>query len=331
MNKLLSFALATGTATMLMMAPVASVQAQTVTLKFSNVTSQSGKDAGVYFIKVAEEASNGTLKIEHYPDNQLGDDRSVVESTIFGDIDLVISSTSPLSNIIPDFYIFDAPFLFLSTEEAYAGLDGETGMAILDSMSGAGLKGLAMMENGFRNYTNNAVGARVPADVKNMKIRTMENEVHMAAWRALGANPTPMAFTELFTAMQQGTVDGEENPLGIIDGNKFQEVQKYLSLTQHVYTPYVLCMNMEKFNSLNDVQKAAILKAAKEALDYQRKRSQELETEILERVQKEGMTVATLTPEEKAQWRKIIDDAKIMDLVRAKMKNPSYVDTIVKR
>lgn len=304
--------------------------ADAVTLKFSNVTSQSGKDAGLVFIDIAQKESGGTLKINHFPDNQLGDDRVVIETTVFGDIDIGVSSTSPLARMIPDFYLFDAPFLFLSSEKAYAGLDGEVGKKILKSMEAKGLKGLCFWENGFRNLTNNKVAAKLPADVKNMKIRTMENEVHLAAWKAFGANPTPMAFTELFTALQQGTVDGEENPLGIIDGNKFQEVQKYVSLTQHVYTPYIVCMNLKKYNSLTDQQRAAIDKAAVESTKFQRMRSQELEKTILAGFGKHGTVVTTLTPEEKGAWQKIIQDAKIFDVVKKKMANPNYVDEMLK-
>ncbi|MDR1621139.1 MAG: DctP family TRAP transporter solute-binding subunit, partial [Synergistaceae bacterium] len=236
----------------------------------------------------------------------------------------------PMANIFPDFFLFDSPYLFLNTEHAYAGLDGPVGKAILKDMEKKGLRGLAFWENGFRNFTNSKVAVKVPADVKGMKIRTMENDVHLSAWRALGANPTPMAFTELFTALQQGTVDGEENPLGIIDGNKFQEVQKYISLTQHVYTPYILCMNPDKYNSLSSAQKAAIDKAAKESTEYQRKRSQELEKQILAKCEKTNV-VTYLSAGEKKVWQDIVKDANIFDLVKKKMVTPSYLDELLKQ
>jgi tripartite ATP-independent transporter DctP family solute receptor len=301
-----------------------------VTLKFSNVTSQSAIDGGVVFKEVAERESGGSLKINLFDKNQLGDDRVVIEGTIFGDIDIAVSSTSPMATIWADLYIFDSPYLFLTTEEAYAGMDGPVGKAILGNMAGKGLKGLAFWENGFRNFTNNKVAVKLPPDVKGMKIRTMENEVHLAAWRALGANPTPMAFTELFTALQQGTVDGEENPLGIIDSNKFYEVQKYLSMTQHVYTPYILVMNNDKYESLSASQKAAIEKAAAESTKFQRNRSQELEKETLVKVEKTGV-VTMLSEADKQVWQNAIKDAKIFDLVKKKMEHPSYIDDILKK
>jgi tripartite ATP-independent transporter DctP family solute receptor len=305
-----------------------SAAADTVTLKMASVTSLSAKDASVMFKDIVEKSSNGSIKVDVFPDNQLGDDRVVVESTVFGDIDIALSSTSPLATMFPDLYVFDAPYLFLSTEQAYKALDGKGGEMVLDGLAGKGLKGLALWENGFRNFTNSKKEVRLPPDAAAMKIRTMQNDVHIAAWKAFGANPTPMAFTELFTAMQQGTVDGEENPLGIIDGNKFQEVQKYLTLSQHVYTPYIMVMNLDKFNSLTDEQKAVITKASAESTIYQRKRSQELEAEILTRVAAQGMTVSELKPDEKAAWQKVVVDAKIFDIVKSKMEHPELLDEL---
>ncbi|MBB4267098.1 DctP family TRAP transporter solute-binding subunit [Roseospira visakhapatnamensis] len=303
--------------------------ADTVILKMANVTSLSAKDAGLVFKQVAEEASNGTLTINLFPDNQLGDDRTVVESTVFGDIDISVSSTSPLATMFADLFVFDAPFLFLSPDDAYTALDGKGGQEAFASLEDKGLKGLTFWENGFRNLTNNNKEVHVPAELDNMKIRVMQNEVQLAAWKAFGANPTPMAFTELFTALQQGTVDGQENPLGIIDGNKFQEVQKYLSLTGHVYTPYIVVMNLDKFNALDETQQAAIMKATEESTAYQRARSQELEEEILVKVQDEGMIVTELSPEQKAAWQQKIIDANLYDDVKAKMDHPEILDQLL--
>lgn len=302
---------------------------QKVTLIFSNVTSESAKLAGEKFKEIIEKETNGSIDVELHPDNVLGDDRSVIEGVIFGNIDVGVSSTSPLATMFADFYLFDAPYLFLNTDEAYTGLDGAVGQKILDGLEAKGLKGLCFWENGFRNFTNNKVAVANPEDVKSMKVRTMENEIHLEAWKALGANPTPMAFTELFTALQQGTVDAEENPLGIIDANKFAEVQKYVSLTQHVYTPYVVVMNLDKYNSLSDNQKAALDKAVKESTAYQRQESQRLEQEILAGFEEKGVTVVELTDEQKAAWQKVITDAKIFDLVKEKMEHPEYVDEML--
>jgi tripartite ATP-independent transporter DctP family solute receptor len=197
-------------------------------------------------------------------------------------------------------------------------------------MASKGLKGLALWENGFRNFTNNKVAVRLPSDTRGQKVRTMNNDIHLAAWKAFGANPTPMAFNELFTALQQGTVDSQENPLGIIDANKFQDVQKYVSLTQHVYTPYIVVMNLAKYNSLTPVQKAAIDKATVESTKFQREKSQSLEGEILKKFATQGTTVIELTPAEKGAWQKVVADNKIFDMVKGKMDHPDYVDEMLK-
>ncbi|MDR0539927.1 MAG: DctP family TRAP transporter solute-binding subunit [Spirochaetaceae bacterium] len=299
-------------------------------LKLANVTSDSAVLAGEEFKKIAESASNGTLIIDHFPKNQLGNDLPAVEGTIVGDIDIAVTSTSSISELYHDLYIFDAPFLFLDPQDAYTRLDSVTGKKILDGMASIGLKGLTQWENGFRNFTNNKIAVRLPADVKGMKVRTMNNDVHLAAWRAFGANPTPMAFNELFTALQQGTVDAEENPLGIIDSNNFQSVQKFVSLTQHVYTPYIVVMNLDKYNSLTDTQKAAVDKAVAESTVFQRNKSQELEKTTLEKFAGEGVTVVELTPEEKAAWQKIVTESNVYDLVKKKLDHPEYVDEILK-
>jgi len=304
---------------------VACAPDERVTLKFSNVSSVSAREAGEVFKQVLEKESKGTIIVKLFPDNMLGDDRMVIEKTIFGDIDIGASSTSPLSRLIPDFYLFDCPFVFLNVEDAYAAMDGP-GESMLKIMENKGLKGLGFWENGFRNLTNNMVAARVPADVKNMRIRTMENDVHLGAWRAFGANPTPMAYSEIFPALQKGVVDGQENPLGLIASSKFYEVQKYVSLTQHVYTPYIVCMNLNTYNSLSDAQRAALKKAFKEATAFQRKRSQELEKEILIALEKYGTVVTHLTPKEKAAWQEVMSEAKIFDLVKRKMDNSKYLD-----
>ena len=230
-----------------------------VNLIFANATSNSAKKAGEKFKELVEEYSDGDITVDLFPDNQLGDDKTVAEGVQNGDIDIGISSSGNLSTLYKDYYIYDTPYLFLNSQEVYdVGFDGKAAQEMLKGVSKVGLKHMAMWENGFRNCTNNDHAIETPADCKGQKIRTMENPIHLKAWKSIGANPTPMAFSELFTAMQQGTVDGEENPIGIIYSNRFYEVQKYISLTQHVYTPYVVFMNPDKYDSLTDEQQEII-------------------------------------------------------------------------
>ena len=306
-------------------------RAGVVNLTFSNVTSESAARAAAVFKEVAERESGGTLYIIVHPDNQLGNDADVIEGTRLGNIDIAVSSTSPLATIYPDFFLFDAPFLFLGTEEAWAGMAGPVGQQILRGLEGIGFKGLAFWENGFRNFTNNRVPVRTPADVRGMTVRTMPNPVHLAAWNAFGANPTPMAFLEVFTALQQGTIDAQENPLGIIDANRFHEVQRYVSMTQHVYTPFVMVMNLRRFNALTPQQQQAILRATEASTQYQLRASQEIEQRILRNFANVGVTVVHPTMAEKAQFQQIVIDQRINDQVRERMSNPQLLDQLVRR
>jgi tripartite ATP-independent transporter DctP family solute receptor len=305
--------------------------AEVVELSFANGTTESMKAGAEKFKEVAESESNGTLKINIFPDNQLGSDRVQIESTQFGDIDIGTASTSPIATMYHDFYIFDAPYLFLNNEEAYSFMDGDEGVNMLDGMEEIGLKGLAFWENGFRETTSSDAGITSPEDMDGVKIRTMENDIHIEAWKAWGANPTPMAFTEVFTALQQGTIDGQENPLGTIDANKIQEVQEYVSMTDHVYTPFIVAMNLDKYNSLTDEQKSALEKAASESTLTQREASKKINEEILDKWATSGVTVVELTDEEKQVFRDKINEANIYDMVKEKLDHPEYLDEIVNK
>ena len=301
-----------------------------VTLKMGNVTSDSAKKAGAKFKELLAKYSGGSVKVELFDDNVLGDDKTVVEMTQVGDCDIAVSSTSSLTPLYPDYYIFDMPYMFLSKNEVYkVGFNGKACKKIVDGVESLGLKGLGMWENGFRNLTTKKTPAMEPKDVKGLKIRTMENDVHLAAWKAMGANPTPMAFTELYTAMQQGTVDGEENPIGIIMGNRFYEVQKNVIYTEHVYTPYCVIMNADKWKSLSNAQQAALTKAMKEATDYQYKTSQSIEDSSDKMLEKAGVKVTHLTPAQKQAFQKAVESANCLAMIKKKMKHPEYAQQML--
>jgi tripartite ATP-independent transporter DctP family solute receptor len=193
--------------------------------------------------------------------------------------------------------------MFSDRAQVYATLDGAPGKAILKTCENYELKGLGFFENGFRNLTNSKRPVRTPADVQGLKLRTMENPLHMASWRALGANPTPMAFGELFTALQQKTVDGQENPMELIFQNKFFEVQPYLTKTQHIYTPYVILMNLELWNELTPAQQELFQKSVDEAVVYQREAATNLDKIAEEGIRKGGTQVLEITQEESLAFR----------------------------
>lgn len=245
------------------------------------------------FKEIVEKESNGQIEVQLFPNNQLGTgERDLVEGMQLGTVDIVITSTGPMSGFVKQFMLFDFPFLFRDKEHAYKTLDGEIGQYVLGLLDKRGIRGLAWYENGFRHLTNSKREVNTPADAKALKLRTMENKVHMAIWKALGADPTPMAWGELFTALQQGAVDGQENPIPIIYTQKVYEVQKYLSLTGHVFSPSLILMSKRKFDKLPDDLKDIIKNAAQESADFERSQITRMENEQVEKLKELGMVVS---------------------------------------
>ena len=190
------------------------------------------------------------------------------------------------------------------------------------------MKLVAWCENGFRNLTCN-VDVKSMADLKGLKLRTMENTLQMAAWKALGTNPAPMAFGEVFTALQNGTIDAQENPLGIISANSFMDVQDYLVLSQHVYTPMPIYINMDKYNSMTDNQKAVFDYCAQYMETWQRERNLELNDQILADFKANGVNVIELTDETIKEFQDAINAAGVYDQVRGEMTNPELLDKLM--
>jgi len=222
------------------------------------------------FKEIIEKETKGAIEIQIFANNALGAERELVEGMQIGSVDIVVSSTGPIGGFVPEMNVVDLPFLFRDNAHAYAVLDGPIGTDLMKKFEAKGIVGLAFWENGFRNVTNNVREIKVPADLKGLKLRTMENKVHMAAFKALGADPTPMAMSEVFTSLQNGTIDGQENPIPVIYTNKMQEVQKYCSLTGHVYSPSPLMISKMTWDKLTAEQKEIFKKAAIEGRDYER-------------------------------------------------------------
>lgn len=295
----------------------------TVELLIGGVTSMNAKDAVTKFIELVEEYSGGTITCVDFPDNQLGNDEQRWEMTQTGECDISIGSTSSVASSYNDFYIFDTPYLFLSRDEAFdIGFASEAGQAIISGVEELGLKGLALWENGFRNVTTNNKEVNSLADLKGLKLRTMDNAIHLAAWKAMGANPTPMAFSEVFTALQQGTVDGQENPYGIIVGNKFEEVEKYAVETRHSFTPYYVVMNLDRWNSLTPEQQEAVTKAMAEATQFEKEQSAKYEEEDVGTIEAAGCKVIKLPAEALAEFKAAADSADCATMAMEKMAHP---------
>ena len=189
------------------------------------------------FKELIEAKSGGRIAVDVFHSSQLGSERDLIEGLQLGTVQMTLISTAPLSGFTSDFLVFDLPFIFSSVKAARDCVDSEIGQKMLDQLASQGITGLCFFENGFRSITNSRRPIQTPADLDGIKIRTMENPIHMATFRTMKADPTPMAFGELFTALQQKTIDAQENPLAIVDTSKFYEVQDYLSLTEHFYSP----------------------------------------------------------------------------------------------
>ncbi|MFC0471128.1 TRAP transporter substrate-binding protein [Halalkalibacter kiskunsagensis] len=258
------------------------------------------------FKELVEERTDGAIEVQTYHSGQLGDDRTMTEGLQLGSQEVTIPSTAPIANFVPEFSVFDFPFLFPSEEVADTVLDGEVGQKFLDMLPDQNLVGLAYWENGFRDLTNSVRPVATAEDFKGLKIRTMENDLHLEAFRALGANPTPMAFTELFAAMQQGTVDGQENPYATIYLQKYHEVQDHVSNTHHIYSPFVFLMSKSFFDGLTEEQQEIVKEAALEAGDYQRELNREANEQYLADLQEEGMTFTEITPEAREEMVELV-------------------------
>ena len=241
------------------------------------------------FGELANQKSGGSIKVEVFHSSQLGNERDLIEGLQLSTVEMCVVSTAPLSGFTKKFQVFDLPFIFSETKKTREILDGPIGQGILESLPAQGIVGLCYFENGFRNITNSVKPISKPDDLKGMKIRTMENPIHMASFRAMGAAPTPMALGELFTALQQKTVDGQENPLAIINTSKFYEVQKYLSITRHFYAAAPLLIAKPLFDSLSANQQKAVKEAAVEAMAYERGLLDQMNTKLEDELQKLGM------------------------------------------
>ena len=245
------------------------------------------------FIDTLTELSGGEWTGTQAPAGQLGGERDMIEGLQIGSLDVVITSTGPLGNFVPEVYALDLPFLFRDYDHARKTLDGEIGQELLGKIGENQLVGLAWSENGFRHVTNAQRPVRTPEDLQGLKLRTMENRVHMAAFEGMGAAPTPMAFPELFTALQQGVVDGQENPVTVITASKFWEVQDYVSLTGHVYSPAVVLASPILFDGLSEEERGWFMEAAKASAEATRAEVNRLEEAGVALLRENGMEVIT--------------------------------------
>lgn len=280
------------TALAALVALTGAAQAQTV-LKIGYATSATSHYGvgSTTFCEEMEKGTQGRYKCQQFPNSALGGEREQIEAVQLGTQDLVNTSTGPLGNFVPEVKIVDIPFLFRNYDHARKVMDGPIGQDLQKKMEAKGLINLAWTENGFRHMTNSKRAITSASDASGLKMRTMENKVHMEGYKTFGILPTPMAFPELFTALQQGTVDGQENPIPVILSSKFSQVQKHLSLTGHVYSPAALILSPAVWNKLSAADKKVFSDAARKGAAAQRKKVNDDENNGIAQLKSEGMQV----------------------------------------
>ncbi|NGM86206.1 DctP family TRAP transporter solute-binding subunit [Parapusillimonas sp. SGNA-6] len=244
--------------------------------------------------KSLDASTKGEFKIEHFPNSALGGEREVIEGLQLGTIDLAIVSTGATLNFVPKTGVFDIPFLFRDLAHARKVLDSDIGQQMLAEFPKRGLVALAWGEQGFRHLTNNVRPVATPADAKGLKIRTTENPIHIAAFRQLGILATPMAWPEVATALQQGTIDGQENPLSVIVSAKLSQLQKYLSLTAHVYGPALVLMSPNAYDALSKEDQEKFKAAGRDSALAMRNYVDAIEKSGVDELKKQGMQVNTV-------------------------------------
>ena len=248
--------------------------------------------AAVKFAELVNERTNGAYKIEIYPNGVLGGESDMLDSMSMDMLDLGIITSGPFVNFCKEMGVLDMPFLFASNEEAYEIPDGEIGQELLDKLENAGLKGLAYAERGFRNITNSVKPVSSAADVENLKLRVMENEVYTKTFQALKVNAVPMAWQDALTALQQGTIEGQENPINVIFSYALWDYnQKYITLDRHSYSTAIITMSLEKWNALDEATQAIFKQAAQEAAEYERAWVAEQEAGQLDAIKSHGVEV----------------------------------------
>ncbi|WP_181351222.1 DctP family TRAP transporter solute-binding subunit [Thalassobacillus sp. CUG 92003] len=288
----------------------ASGSGDSVTLKLAH----SGSDKHQYniaakkFKKLVEKKTDESVKIEIHGNGTLGSEADVIEQVMDGSVDMTtVSADSSFANTIPEMNVFGIPYLFRDAEHVYNTLDGEVGQELLSLAEEKNMKGLGYWEVGFRHLTNSKREIHTPEDVEGLKIRVQPAPVWETHMKALGASPTPVDFNELYSALDQGVVDGQENPLPTIDSMKFYEVQKHVALTAHTYSPAIVVMNQGVWDKLNGDQQKAIQSASEETTTYIRETLAEKAEKIKSKLKENGVTI---TEPDRDKFREATKDVK---------------------
>lgn len=279
---------------------------ESVTLTVAHVLNET-HPYHLAWLKVAElveERTDGGLRLEVFANGTLGNERDIIEGMQLGIVDISCMSTGALASFSPAFMALDLPFLFNSREDAYKVLDSEIGEELLGSLEDNMLVGVAFWENGFRNISNSRQDVNIPEDVKGLKLRTLENQIQIDTFATLGANAIPMAWGEVYTALSQGTIHGQENPLAVMYLNRIHEVTEHITLTGHFYAAAPVVMSKKNLEKLSPEYQEILLEAIREVTDYERELSQQSDIDYLQAMKDEGIHV--IEEIDKDLWRQAV-------------------------
>jgi tripartite ATP-independent transporter DctP family solute receptor len=303
--KILTRALAIGLAALLPLSAAIAQDIKERTFKFAlqNPKGHPLEQGATKFAELVAAKSGGKIKVNVFPGGTLGGDAANVSALQGGTIDFVMLNSGILASQLKDFEVYDFPFMFANAKEADAVVDGPFGQKLHAKLQDKGIVGLAYTELGFRNITNSKKPINAVDDIAGLKLRVIPNAINVDWVKALGANPTPLAFPEVYAALEQKAIDGQENPLSVILANKFAEVQKYLALTNHQYNPQSLIFSKKVWDTLSPAEQKIVADAATEAAKFQRQVNREAVAGQLDALKKAGMQVSELSPAEQAKLR----------------------------
>ena len=265
-----------------------------------------------YMNQLLKERTNGQISLHIYPSAQLGAERELVESIQMGTVDIALV-TSPLANFKTSWFVFDIPSIFYTKEHAYEFMDGKYGQAMLDSLADIQIKGVSFWETGFFNIFDNVVPIKSPRDLDGLTMRVMENDAYITYFSELGSNPVPMAYSEVLTDIQNGTISGSLIPIAAIYTNKFYTVAPYITRSQNWYCPVTFIMSMSAWNSLSPEEQAIFQECADKARDWMRQELTDSEEEQIAAMKAEGCTIIDV---DKAAWR--AEEAEAVKAVKEK-------------
>jgi C4-dicarboxylate-binding protein DctP len=294
--------------------------AQTYTIKFSHVVAEdTPKGQGAkYFKKIVEERTDGKVEVQVYPNAALYNDREAIEALKMNAIQMAAPSFSKFTGFVPELQIFDLPFLFNGREHLYKFMESDVGQELLELVKARGLVGLDYWDNGFKQLTLDSHALILPEDAKKQKFRIMSSKVLEEQFKAVGASPQVLPFSEVYSALQQGVVDGQENTLSNTYTKKFHEVQNYMTLSNHGYLGYMLVTNQMFWNKLPKDLKATLQKCVDDATEYTNEKAAAMNQEYLEKIKASGsVEVHEMTQEERKAWKE-----KMMEIY------PEFYDVI---